>query len=80
MSGLEKVFLVEGIIFMSIMLALIVVLIVKYLKFKSKINRINDNIDKKINSISHFAERAGELAALANSMFFKKAKKSGSKK
>jgi hypothetical protein len=81
MSGLQEAFYIIGIIFMSIMLLLIIGLLVAVFIIKGKINKIHDNIESKIDSITSIAEKGGELAALAGSGVVRKAKKAlGNKK
>jgi hypothetical protein len=80
MSGLQETFYIIGIIFMIIMLLLIVGLVIGVFVIKSKINRIHDNIENKINSVSSLAEKGGELAALASGKVVKKARKAIGKK
>jgi hypothetical protein len=80
MSGLEQTFYILGIVFMGIMLVLIALILISVVVIRSKINRIHDNIDEKINSITHIAEKGGELAALATGVVAKKAKKALNKK
>jgi hypothetical protein len=80
MSGLEESFYILGIIFMGIMLVLIGLLLISVIVIRSKVNRIQHNIEEKINSFTNFAERGGELAAIAGGAVAKKAKKALNKK
>jgi hypothetical protein len=75
MSGLQEAFYIVGIVFMGIMLVLIFSLVVGVFIIKGKINRIHDNIEDKINSITHLAGRGGELAALATNTVARGARK-----
>jgi hypothetical protein len=80
MDGLQQTFYILGIIFMSVMLVLVALLLVSVVIIRNKINRIHDNVEDKINSISNIAEKGGELAALATGVVTKKAKKALGKK
>jgi cell division protein FtsL len=80
MSGLEQAFYIMGIVFMSIMLLLIIGLVIGVFIIKGKVNRIHDNIENKINTVTNIAGKGGELAALASGKMVKKAKKAIGKK
>jgi H+/gluconate symporter-like permease len=80
MSGLQEAFYIIGIIYMAVMLLLILALVVVAFRIKSKVNKIHDNIEEKINSVAHLAEKGGELAAIAGGKVVKKAKKALNKK
>jgi cell division protein FtsL len=80
MSGLEQSFYILGIIFMAVMLVLIGLLLISVVVIRSKVNRIHQNIDEKINSLTDIAEKGGELAAIATGVVAKKAKKALNKK
>jgi hypothetical protein len=80
MSGLQEAFYIIDIIFMSLMLLLIIGLLVGVFIIKNKINKIHDNIERKIDSVTNIAEKGGELAALASSGVVRKARKALSKK
>jgi hypothetical protein len=80
MSGLEQSFYILGIIFMTVMLILIAAILISVVVIRNKINRIHDNIEDKIDSLTHIAERGGELAAIATGAVAKKAKKALNKK
>ena len=75
MSGLQETFYILGIIFMGVMLILIAALLISVVIIRNKINRIHDNIEEKVNSITHIAEKGGELAAIATNKLTKRAKK-----
>jgi Na+-transporting methylmalonyl-CoA/oxaloacetate decarboxylase gamma subunit len=75
MNGLQEAFYIVGIVFMSIVLLLLVALLISVFVIKGKINRIHDNIENKINSVAHIAERGGELAAIATGTVARGAKK-----
>jgi cell division protein FtsL len=80
MTGLQEAFYIIGIIYMVIMLLLILALVIVAFRIKGKVNKIHDNIEEKINSVTHLAEKGGELAALAGGKVVKKAKKALNKK
>jgi sensor domain CHASE-containing protein len=66
MTGLEQTFYIMAIIFMAISFLLLIALLSAVFIIKSKVNRIHDNIDKKLASITHLAEKSGEWAATAS--------------
>ncbi len=74
MNGLEQTFYVMAIIFMSVSFLLLIALVSAVFVIKSKINRIHDNIEQKLSSITHFAEKGGEWAAAASKIVSKAAK------
>jgi len=80
MSGLEQTFYILGIIFMSVMLILVMLLLASVFVIRAKVNKIHDNIEEKINTVTNIAEKSGELAALAGSQVVKQAKKALGKK
>jgi hypothetical protein len=80
MDGLQQTYYILGIIFMSVMLILVVLLLISVVIIRNKINKIHDNIEEKINSVTNIAEKGGELAALASGIVAKKAKKALGKK
>ena len=59
--GIEHVFYVIGIIFMSLMILLFIALITAVLVIKVKINHIHKLIDNKINTASSFADTAKSI-------------------
>ena len=74
MTGLQEAFYIMAIIFMSLAFLLLIALVTSVLVIRSKINRIHDAIEAKVNSVTSLAERGGELTALAGSKI-KQAKK-----
>jgi uncharacterized protein YunC (DUF1805 family) len=80
MTGLQEAFYIIGIIYMVIMLLLILALVIVAFRIKGKVNKIHDNIEAKINSVTHLAEKGGELAAIASGKVVKKARKAIGKK
>lgn len=75
MTGLETTFYIMAIVFMSLLFLMVVALLSAVLVIRSKINKIHDNIENKLNTITSLAEKGGELSALAGSEVFKQAKK-----
>jgi F0F1-type ATP synthase membrane subunit b/b' len=75
MNGLQEAFYIMGIVFMSLTFILILALLSAVLVIRSKVNKIHDNIDAKINTITTIAEKGGEISALAGSQVLKQAKK-----
>lgn len=81
MSGLEQAFYIMAIIFMSLTFLMIIALVTAVFVIRSKINKIHDAIEQRINALSGWAEKGGELAATASSTIrqakkaIKKAKK-----
>jgi hypothetical protein len=80
MSALQETFYILGIIFMSVMLVLVGLLLISVVVIRSKVNKIHQNIEDRINSFTNFAEKGGEIAAIASSVVAKKAKKALNKK
>lgn len=74
MNGLEQTFYIMAIIFMGISFLLLIALVSAVFIIKSKINKIHDNIEQKINSITNLAEKGGEWAAAASKIVTKGAK------
>lgn len=75
MSGLQESFYIVGLVFMGLMLALMVAIVVAVFVIRAKINKIHDNIEAKIDSITNLAEKGGELAAVVSGVAMRKAKK-----
>jgi hypothetical protein len=65
---------------MSIMLFLVALLLVSVLVIRSKVNKIHNRIEEKVDSLAHIAEKGGEIAAIATGVVAKKAKKALNKK
>ena len=80
MNGLEQTFYIMAIIFMSIGFILLLAIVAAVFAIKAKINKIHDKVEAKIDMVSSFAERSGELTSLAGKQVFKQAKKVLSKK
>jgi len=80
MSGLQESFYILGIIFMGVMLVLIGLLLISVIVIRSKVNRIQHNIEEKIDSLTNIAEKGGEIAAIAGGVVAKKAKKALNKR
>lgn len=75
MTGLQEAFYIISIVFMGVIFILILALVGAVFVIRNKINRIHDNIENKINTVTSIAEKGGELAALATGGVIRKAKK-----
>ena len=75
MTGLETAFYVMAIIFMSLTFIIIIALVAVVLVIRSKVNKIHDNIEEKINTITNIAEKGGALSAKAGYKAVKQARK-----
>lgn len=76
MNGLEHAFYIMAIIYMAISFLLLIALAAAVLAIRAKINRIHDNIEQKLSSITNFAEKGGQWAAKASEIVTKATKKS----
>lgn len=65
MTGLQEAFYIISIVFMGVMFVIIIALVVAVFIIKNKINHIQRTIETRINTVTHLAERGGELAGLA---------------
>jgi F0F1-type ATP synthase membrane subunit b/b' len=79
MTGLQETFYIMAIIFMSLTFLILIALVSAVFVIRSKVNKIHENIEEKINQLSSLAERGGELSALASTAVLKQAKKVFSK-
>jgi cell division protein FtsL len=75
MTGLETAFYIMAIVFMSLTFLMLIALILAVFVIRSKINRIHDQIEEKLDIVTGLAERGGELSATAASTVVKQAKK-----
>ena len=75
MSGLQEAFYIIAIVFMAIMFVLIIALVAAVFVIRSKINKIQQTIEERVDMVTHLAERGGELAGLAASRVAAKAKR-----
>jgi len=75
MPGLQEAFYIIAIIFMGVMFILIAALVGAVFVIRSKINKIHDTIEARVNAITSFAEKGGELAAAATSGIVRKARR-----
>ncbi len=80
MSGLQESFYIIGIVFMGVIFLLILALVVMVFVIRSKVNKIQHNIEAKINQVTSIAEKGGELAALATGGVVRKAKRAINKR
>lgn len=75
MTGLETAFYIIAIIFMSLNFLIMIALVVSVLVIRSKVNKIHDQIESKIDALTSLAGKGGELTALASEAVVKTAKK-----
>jgi len=75
MSGLQEAFYIIAIIFMGVMFILLVALVAAVFVIRSKINKIHDQIENRINMVTNIAERGGEVAAAVVGAAARKAKR-----
>lgn len=68
MSGLQEAFYIIGIIFMSLMLLLIIAMVAAVFIIKSKIDKIHDTIEHKINIITNLAGAGSKLTSAAGAV------------
>jgi len=80
MSGLQEAFYIIAIIFMGIMFILLVALVTAVFVIRNKINRIERQIENRINMVTNIAERGGEVAAAVVGAAARKAKRAVSHK
>jgi hypothetical protein len=80
MTGLQEAFYIVGIVFMGLMLIFVIAIVITVLKIRSKINRIHDQIEAKLDTVTMVAEKGGALAGLAAKQVARKAKKAMNKK
>lgn len=62
MPGLESAFYIIAIIFMSLALALTVVLVVALLVIKKKVTALHDAVESKLHTISSIADKGAAIA------------------
>ena len=75
MSGLQTAFYIIAIIFMGVIFIMLAALVVIAIKIRQKINKIHDNIESRINSVTAIAEKGGELVGAAGSKVIRKARR-----
>ena len=75
MSGLEQAFYIMAIVFMSLMFIMLLAILAAVFVIRSKINRIHQQIEEKLDIVTTLAEKGGALSATAASTVVKKAKK-----
>lgn len=75
MSGLQEAFYIIAIIFMGVIFIMLIALVSAVFVIRSKINRIHDQIEAKINTVTAVAEKSGEIAGLATRIVARQAKK-----
>lgn len=79
MSGLQEAFYIIAIVFMGVMFILLVALLVAVFVIRSKINKIQQQIESRINMVTGIAERGGEVAAAVIGAAARKAKRAVSR-
>jgi cell division protein FtsL len=75
MTGLEQTFYIMAIIFMSVMFVMIIALVAAIFAIRAKINEIHDRIEDRLDMVTAWAEKGGELTAMAGRQVVKRAKK-----
>jgi Na+-transporting methylmalonyl-CoA/oxaloacetate decarboxylase gamma subunit len=75
MPGLQEAFYIIAIIFMGVMFILLIALVATVFVIRSKINKIHDQIENRINMVTNIAERGGEVAAAVVGAAARKAKR-----
>lgn len=80
MPGLQEAFYIIAIVFMGVIFVMLIALITAVFVIRSKVNKIQQAIESKINTVTNIAEKGGEIAALATGGIVKKAKKAIGKK
>jgi len=80
MSGLQEAFYIIAIIFMAVMFILLIALVAAVFVIRNKINRIERQIENRINMVTNIAEKGGEVAAAVVGAATRKAKRAISKR
>jgi hypothetical protein len=75
MPGLQEAFYIIAIVFMGVMFILLTALVAAVFVIRSKISKIQHQIEGRINMVTGIAEKGGELAAAAVGGVARKAKK-----
>lgn len=75
MSGLQEAFYIIAIVFMGVMFILLIALVAAVFVIRNKINRIQQQIEDRINLVTNIAERGGEVAAAVVGAAARKAKR-----
>ena len=75
MDGLQEAFYIMAIIFMGLTFIMIIALVTSVFVIRSKINKIHDNIEDKLNKVTSIAEKSGALSAKAGYKALKQAQK-----
>ena len=63
MTDLETAFYIMGIVFMSIMLVLVIALVVAVFVIRSKIVKMQRQIEERIDAVTDIAGKTGEIVA-----------------
>jgi hypothetical protein len=80
MPGLQEAFYIIAIVFMGVIFVMLIALVAAVFVIRSKVNKIQQAIESKINTVTNIAEKGGEIAALATGGIVRKAKKAINKK
>ncbi|HET7528929.1 MAG TPA: hypothetical protein VFJ84_01720 [Candidatus Saccharimonadales bacterium] len=80
MPGLQEAFYIVAIVFMGVIFVMLIALVTAVFVIRSKVNKIQQAIESKINTVTNIAEKGGEIAALATGGIVRKAKKAIGKK
>lgn len=80
MPGLQEAFYIIAIVFMGVVFVFMLALVISVFVIRSKVNKIQQTIEEKINTVTSIAEKGGEIAALATGGIVRKAKKAIGKK
>lgn len=80
MPGLQEAFYIIAIVFMGVVFVFMLALVISVFVIRSKVNKIQQTIEAKINTVTNIAEKGGEIAALATGGIVRKAKKAIGKK
>ena len=80
MPGLQEAFYIIAIVFMGVIFIMLIALVTAVFVIRSKVNKIQQAIESKINTVTNIAEKGGEIAALATGGIVRKAKKAIGKK
>jgi hypothetical protein len=65
MPGLQEAFYIIAIVFMGLMFIMLLALVIAVFVIRSKVNKIQRQIEERINMVTNIAEKGGELAAAA---------------
>lgn len=75
MPGLQEAFYIIAIIFMALMFIMLVALVTAVFVIRNKINKIQHQIETRVNQVTNIAEKGGEVAAAVVGSVTRKARK-----